>query len=191
MSVHPSVLRSVHPSVRPVLFLNDGNREFWGWKDFKWLTTITTTTSMMIIMINECRQKGRIWCTPAVLVFQIPLLFFLFFQILFGPIQKIVYFQISGENNYCSFLLHLSFSFLFRITDLEIIQNFCLLINRTWRTRPRLTDVVFKYFFFRNAIKEKDPSRSVGDIAKVSHFWRHKSMFNNWRTFEYDKILIS
>ena len=69
----PSVRWSVSPSVRrsvcPVLFSNAEYRCFWGWKDFKWPTTITiTTTTMMTIMLNECRQTGRIWCTPAVLV---------------------------------------------------------------------------------------------------------------------------
>ena len=51
--VRPSVCASVGPSVCPVLFLNDENRCFYGWNDFKWPTT------MMIMMINECRRKGR------------------------------------------------------------------------------------------------------------------------------------
>ena len=73
--VRPSVRPSVGRSDGPVLFSNDENRDFWGWKDFEWPTTTITATTMMIIMINECRQKGRIWCTPAVLVFDWPLIY--------------------------------------------------------------------------------------------------------------------
>ena len=68
-SVRPSVGRSVRRSVCPVLFSNDENRGFWGWKDFEWPTTTMTTTTITIIMINEFRQKGYIRCTLAVLVF--------------------------------------------------------------------------------------------------------------------------
>ena len=73
-SVRRSVLRSVGPSVRPsvspsdglVFFSNDENRDFWGWRYFKWPTT--TTTMKVMTMINEWRWGSRIWCTPAVLV---------------------------------------------------------------------------------------------------------------------------
>ena len=69
----PSISPSVHLSLGPVLFSNDKICCFWGRKDFKWPTTTITTTTMMIIMINECQRSSCIFCTPIVPVLSLAL----------------------------------------------------------------------------------------------------------------------